>query len=155
MRTQTKSNYKPLQPCRMSTPITCIPQKQDMLFHILFGCDEHLMRSLIDESIINIAREYNHGEIHEAVSKLRPNVGKQTVDHLRAKFFLLLNIDMQMRAKLAVVQGKSSIVKELDPHKACVFYDNLRERIIPTFLQNHCMSLEAFIMDIRDTYILS
>lgn len=114
----------------------------------------NFMMRLIEESIINISREYACEGVHDALADMRPS-NKETIDKLRAKFFIMLNQDQQMRKKLSEDSGKSSIVKHVCKFKASVFYKALKTRVIPDFAQDESMSLETFIDNLRDCYLCS
>lgn len=146
--------HTPLHDCRMSTPITCLPQRQDTLFHVLFGSDNLFIQKLIEESIIFLSREYKHVKVHDALVRMRPTP-EDTLDKLRAKFFILLNQDQDMKKNIGTSQGKSCIVGNVDDHKAVRFYDELNAVLIPNFAQDQTMTLETFITNIRDTYLCS
>lgn len=138
----------------MSTPITCLPQRQDTLFHVLFGSDNLFIQKLIEESIIFLSREYKNAKVHDALVKMRPTP-EDTLDKLRAKFFILLNQDQDMKKKIAIPQGKSCLVNHVDDHKAVRFYDELNNTLIPNYAQDQTMTLNVFISSIRDIYLCS
>ena len=139
----------------MSTPITCMSHRQDTLFHILYCADTRFIMSLIEECVINISREYSSPGVHDIITRMRPDFAKDTLDILRAKFYLLLHQDMLMRRKLAHPQGKSSVIKEIDAHKAERFYADLDNTLIPEFVQDHSKPISCFINRLRDTYTCS
>lgn len=112
------------------------------------------MQRLIEESVINISREYPSVGVHEALVPMRPQ-SSDTLDKLRAKFFILLNQDMAMRKKLSIDQGKGNIVKHVCEHKAARFYQELNAMLIPSFAQDQTVSLESFVDELRQLYICS
>ena len=112
------------------------------------------MNRLIEECVINIAREYPTQGVHEALMGMRPKFG-DTLDKLRAKFFILLNQDAVMRRKLGEDKGKGTIVKHVDEYKAVRFYHDLNHIVIPGFAQDQTMPLEVFVDQLRDVYIYS
>lgn len=112
------------------------------------------MQQLIEESVINISREYSSDGVKDIIVQMRPKA-EDTVDMLRAKFFLLIHQDEKMRKRLDMQQGKSSIVKEVDTHKACRFYDDLGSIVIPNYMQNQTISLQDFVQELRETYLCS
>lgn len=138
----------------MSMPITCLPQKQDTLFHVLYGSDVGFMQRLIEESIINISREYPAQGVLEALVFMRP-CHSDTVDKLRAKFFMLLEQDGDMRKKVCNDGGKSSIVKGLCPYKAVRFFDELHGNILPAYAQDQTIPLATFVDMLRSSYLSS
>lgn len=135
----------------MSIPITC---KNDMLFHVLFGGDAEHMRALIDESIIDIAREYPTEGVRNALHRVR-HKERDSLDKLRARFFMLLSEDEAMRKRLSAPRPQNgSCVAPLCEHKARLFYDELCDRLLPEFIQNETITLAECVEQIRDTYLL-
>jgi len=112
------------------------------------------MQKLIEECIINLSHEYPDQGVCDVLVEFRPT-DQDTLDMLRAKFFILLNKDMQMKKKLSVFQGKSKIVKEVCDHKAVIFYHELDTNIIPSYAQNQKIPLATFVENIRDVYTYS
>ncbi len=112
------------------------------------------MHRLIEESVINISREYPSSGVLEALVYMRPHV-HDTVDRLRAKFFILLDQDLEMRKKICTDNGKSSVVKHTCIHKANRFFDELHQQVLPTYAQDQTIPLEKFIDMLRETYISS
>jgi hypothetical protein len=138
----------------MSTPITCLPNRQDVLFHTLFGSDAVFISRLIEESIIYLSREYPNAKVHDVLTKMRPKSG-DTLNKLRAKFFILLNQDTETKKKIGASQGKSCIVSNVCEHKAARFYEDLNSILIPNFAQDQTMPVDMFIENIRDCYLYS
>lgn len=138
----------------MSAPITCLPKRQDGLFHVLFCSDVAYISRLIEESIINLAREYPSPNVQEILVRYRP-CPSDSLDILRAKFFILLNQDMQTRRELAKPRGKSALVSGVCDYKAARFYDDLSSLVIPQYAQNQKMPLCEFIDNLRDCYLCS
>jgi len=73
----------------MSTPTTCqvaitaVFQKKDTLFHVLYGANLDYIARMIEESVVNIAREYPSAQtcksadegVAGALQLLRPSEG--------------------------------------------------------------------------------
>ena len=88
----------------MSTPTTC--GKRDMLSHVLFGGNLDFVARLIEESVINVSREYpGCTGVAEALQLLRPQ-GEDSLHRLQIKLFILLNEDETMRRNLSNVKEK-------------------------------------------------
>jgi len=148
----------PLHPERMSIPTTC-GQRKDVLFHVLFGANMEYIARLIEESVINIAREYeNQAGVAEALQLMRPVEG-DSLSKLQIKFFLLLNEDESMRKNLSNVktkgQGALLTVGSLCPHKAERFYDSLCDEIIPVWIKDCRIPHDAFVDTLRKAYLCS
>jgi len=136
----------------MSIPITC---QHDMLFHVLYGGDANHIRALIDESIIDIAREYPTDGVRNALHRVR-HTDRDSLDKLRVRFFMLLSEDEAMRKRLSSPRPqKGRYVAPVCEHKARLFYDELCDRLLPEFIQNETITLSECVDQIRDMYITS
>ena len=137
----------------MSIPTTC--GKRDMLSHVLFGGNLDFVARLIEESVINVSREYPGCEgVAEALQLLRPQEG-DSLHRLQIKFFLLLNEDETMRKSLASVKAGHALMVSLCPFKAERFYDELCERLVPSWIKDCRVSHEAFVDSLRQAYLCS
>ena len=139
-------------------PITCAGggggHKRDVLFYVLFGANTDYFRRLIEESVVNIAREYPSDGVADALQLMRPSP-MDSLHTLQIKFFLLLNEDEAMRRSLANVQQGHALVGSLCGFKAERFYDELCERLVPTWIQDCRVTHEAFVDLIRQSYLCS
>ena len=133
--------------------MTCYTQK-DPLFHILFVSDNDFIIRLIEESIISISREYSSNAVREALVDLRPKES-DSLNKLRAKFFILLNQDTHMHKRLINPTEKSCVLCPVDRYKANVFFEDLNMNVIPAYAQDHTVTLEQFVDNIRDSYLCS
>jgi hypothetical protein len=141
----------------MSMPTTCHQapfQRRDVLFYVLFVANLDYFRRLIEESVVNIAREYPAAGVADALQLMRP-AETDSLHALQIKFFLLLNEDAAMRRSLANVKQGHATVVSLCPHKAERFYDDLCERLLPSWIQDCRVSQEAFVDTLRQTYLCS
>jgi len=111
-----------------------------------------MISRLIEESVLNIASEYNGDGVKEGLQLMRPQSG-DSLYKLQIKFFVLLNEDERMRLHLSNV--KSPVMLSLCPHKAERFYDSLCDELIPTWVKNETIPCEAFVDTIRQTYLCS
>lgn len=129
-----------------------------MLSHVLYGANTDFIARLIEESVINVAREYNTEGVAEALQMLRPTQGDSLLK-LQIKFFLLLNEDETMRRNLSNVREKGQtgmlMVCSLCPFKAERFYDALCDELIPEWIKDCTVSHASFVENIRNTYLLS
>lgn len=139
-------------------PMTCAG-KRDMLSHVLYGANAGFIGRLIEESAINIAREYGeYAGVAEALQLLRPCEG-DSLHALQIKFFVLLNEDETMRRNLSNVRESGQtgmlMVCSLCPHKAERFYDALSDELIPTWIKDCRVTRESFVDSLRAAYLVS
>ena len=111
-----------------------------------------MISRLIEESVLNIASEYNGTGVKEGLQLMRPQPG-DSLYKLQIKFFVLLNEDERMRLHLSNV--KSPVMISLCPYKAERFYDSLCDELIPTWIKNETISCDTFVDTIRQTYLCS
>jgi hypothetical protein len=152
-----------LHAVRMSMPTTCHTagfQYKDILFHVLYGANLDYIGRLIEESAVNIARDYaattgstSEEGVTAALQLLRPAPG-DSLHRLQIKFLVLLNEDETMRRNLSHV-SKTSMVCSLCPHKAERFYDALCDELIPTWIKDCRISHESFLDSVRSSYLCS
>ena len=140
-------------------PMTCQQGKRDMLSHVLYGGNLEFVARLIEESVINVAREYGGCEgVAEALQLLRPKEG-DSLHALQIKFFVLLNEDEAMRRNLSNVReaGQTGMlmVCSLCPYKAERFYDALCDELIPGWIKDCRVGREAFVDSLRQAYLCS
>jgi hypothetical protein len=132
--------------------------RRDVLFLVLFNGNMDYIARLIEESVINVSREYPNEGVIEALQLLRPAPG-DSLHKMQIKFFVLLNEDEAMRRNLANVKlkgvGSSLSVCSLCPHKAERFYDALYEEHIPAWVQCKDVSQADFMESLRQSYLCS
>lgn len=141
-----------MHPRSMSIPITCAPHRQDPLFHVLYGANEGYIRGLVEESVISVSRQYPTQGVREALHLMRPAPG-DSLDKLRARFFMLLNEDEGMRRELGAPPRKGSPMTSLCQHKARRFYDELCDDILPGFTHNETVRLSELVDQLRAAYL--
>ena len=145
-----------MQPVRMSMPRICHnpASETDVLMHLLYnGGSTPLLRALIAESARNIAEDFPTDGVKEALQAIAP-APDASLACLRARFFLLLNQDHRMRARLCQerVAGHLSPVCE---HKACSLYDQLHDTVIPQWIKDERISLLDFAENLKDAYLVA
>ena len=113
---------------------------------------------LIEESVINISREYPTKGVCEALQLLRPNE-RDSLHTLQIKFFLLLNEDETMRKNLSNVKEKGQtgmlMVCSLCPFKAERFYDSLCDELVPDWIKDCNVTHSRFVDTLRQSYLAS
>lgn len=143
----------------MSIPITCgTSTRRDMLSHVLYGGNVDFIARLVEESVINIGREYPSPGVAEALQLLRPVEG-DSLHCLQIKFFLLLNEDETMRRNLSNVRERGQrgmrLVCSLCPYKAERFYDILCDELVPGWMKDCRIGQAEFVDKLRAAYLCS
>lgn len=133
--------------------------KRDLLSHVLYGANTGFIARLIEESVINVSREYSAWDgVAEALQLLRPQEG-DSLHKLQIKFFVLLNEDETMRRNLSNVKEEGQtgmlMVCSLCPHKAERFYDALCDELVPKWIRDCRVTHEAFVDSLRQAYLVS
>jgi hypothetical protein len=146
---------------RMSMPMICqdthTRQCQDVVMHLLYsGNCEVLLRSLILQSIQNIASEHQASDgVRKALLPFVPTKDRvMSPAMLRAVFFVLLNQDSKMRESLCS-KRVLAYLPELCPHKACRFYDCLKEMVVVEWIKNESVHLLEFVENLKEAYLVS
>ena len=138
----------------MSIPITCFPGRQDILFHVLYGANEANLRSLIEQTAIDIAREYPTHGVRDALQRMRPADG-DCPNKLRARFFMLLAESETMRRRLSAPVAGQCMPGPVCEDRARLFYDELCDQLLPAFVQNQTVRLDEFVDGLREAYLHS
>lgn len=125
--------------------------------HILYsGNCEVLLRSLIIHSINNISAEYPESDgLKQALAPYIPTQERpMSPAMLRAVFFILLNQDSKMR-ELICTKRILPYLPELCPHKACKFYDCLKDSVVMEWVKDEKIDLIEFVESLKETYLAS
>lgn len=136
-------------------PITCVGpcQPRDILFYVLYGMNPDYIQRLVEESVINIGREFVGKEsVLEALQLLRP-CEDDSIQRLQIKFLVLLNEDAVMRKCIA--NAKSHVTTGLCPFKAERFYDALADDLIPAWVRSTDLKHDEFLDTVRNCYLCS
>ena len=122
--------------------------------HILYGGSaEALLRTLIIESMNNILKDFPTEGVRQALGPFMPKADTSLAS-LRVHFCLLLNQDYNMRVKLCSSR-LAWYIPTLCPHKACNFYDQLQEELVPRWIRDENLSLLDLMENLRDSYLVS
>ena len=125
--------------------------------HILYsGNCEVLLRSLIKESINNIAAEHPASDgVRQALIPYIPTQERPMPPAmLRAVFFILLNQDSKMRDSICT-KRTLPYLPELCPHKACRLYDCLKDSVVAEWVKNENIHLLEFVESLKEAYLVS
>ena len=139
-------------------------QCQDILQHILYsGSAEPLLRSLIAQSIDNIAQDYPTDGVRRALARFSASIAHSPAGnapavcdlaHLRVIFFVLLNRDSRMRNFLCSTRVYPHI-PPLCPFKACRLYDQLREGVLVDWIKNETVGTLELVESLKDSYLVA
>jgi len=172
--------FLPLHPERMSMPITCVNKakykRHEFLFHICYG-DEN-RDQIIALILPSIQRFYSLVRVDELVTlaqDLTVNSDKWSNDKLRALFFLLLNVDIQLKTFVSNTSSeellsdamnlKGGIVKNTGLLEMCgssqpsseklrSFFKILHAKIVPEWTQNQFCTYSDLSREIQQAYIV-
>ena len=122
--------------------------------HLIYsGGAEPLLRSLIAESVRNIADDFPTPGVRAALTSLAPT-GETPLADLRVRFFLLLNQDHRMRVRLC--HGKvAPYLNSVCAYKACNLYEQLRESVVPAWIKNETVTLLDLAENFKDSYLVA
>jgi len=126
----------------MSMPITCAKESTSVPAHvqqahipmliprILMSVNNKHTFPFCASSIQNICREYTIPEYDTTITYIRELINTKDMSYTDslALFFLLLNIDTQLKQSMIVSES------EAQRSKLCNFFMNLRKHIIPDFM---------------------
>jgi hypothetical protein len=129
-------------------------QCQDSLMFLLFSfASEKLLRQLVCESMNNVLEDFHTPGVRAALEAFAPK-RETSLAHLKLYFCMLLNVDERMRRRLCSSQIDWSL-QRVCPNKACVFYDQLRETLMPAWLKDETVSLLDMNERLKDAYLVS
>jgi hypothetical protein len=132
--------------------MTCGFQRQDVLFHVLYGGNGEYISGLIRESLGNIGTEHVHEGVRQALEMYEP-LESDPLNKLRVKFFVLLNEDEKMRRQVCNVT--SSVYQSMCVHKAERFYDELNDAVLPSWVTDGKPDLGSMVDTLREAYLCS
>ena len=141
----------------MSMPRICkdphIPC-QDTLQHALYsGSAGPLLRHLISVSRCNIARDFPSPGVQEALARFDPP-SDAAPGLLRVVLLVLLNVDSRLRRSLCE-QRFVPHIPPLCPHKACRFYDLLKDEVLHEWVRNENISTAELVEQLKEAYLVA
>ena len=114
-----------------------------MVFGVLFVGDERLIRHLVADSAKRLGADDWLAGVREA-----------SLVRLRVMFFLLMDRDAALRAKIA--DGWPDLcVAPMDPAKAALFFSSLRAEVIDPWLVDERKCEDDFVSHVIDLYLVS
>ena len=118
-------------------------QTRDMIFCVLFIGNERLIKDLVKTSARELRAEWAE-ETYESASLTK----------LRAMFFLLMDRDAKLKAKL--LEGWSELcIPPLDRNKGGGFFLAVGKEIITPWLMDERKTADDLISAITDLYLIS
>lgn len=126
-----------------SLKLIIMNQTKDMVFCVLFIGNEGLIRDIVKQSATELNAEWSREEIDFA-----------SLTKLRVMFFLLMDRDIQLKAKL--LDGwKDLCVPGMDREKGERFFLAIGKEIIFQWLMNERLTADDMISSITDLYLIS
>jgi hypothetical protein len=148
----------------MSMPSTCTkpqgesvisqtrPSKHERMQHliprILMPLNHTHVKQYCLESLERICLEYHVSMQHNTVCNIRNMVHHESCSYMKAiaLFFLLLNVDSQM--KKCIIESES----QAQQNKCSNFFMNLRRHIVPQFMSSEATEMLVFTTQCRDMW---
>ena len=114
-----------------------------MIFCVLFVGNENLIRSLVKTSASDLNSDWDFRDIDLA-----------SLTKLRVMFFLLMDRDMKLKAKL--LEGwKELCVPGINRDKGERFFLSIEKEIITPWLMDERLTADNFISSITELYLIS
>ncbi len=118
-------------------------QTRDMIFCVLFIGNENLIRNIVKISASDLNSDWDFRDIDLA-----------SLTKLRVMFFLLMDRDMKLKAKL--LEGwKELCVPGINKEKGERFFLSIEKEIITPWLMDERLTADNFISSITDLYLIS
>jgi hypothetical protein len=115
----------------------------DMVFCVLFVGNEDLIRHVVCTSARRLGADWTQESI----------VGASLV-RLRVMFFMLMDRDSSLKEK--ILEGWSDYcIPGIEPNKASVFFNNLRDDVINPWLIDERKTEDEFVSTCIDLYLVS
>lgn len=129
---------------------------KDILWHVLYDTDMELMKQI---SIPSSKRMAAYGKA-DGIDTMLSDTKALTV--IRVIFFILLNIDEDLRATVCSMEECSKItstrhgrIVPLCPYKADRFFKDLNAKCVPSWMRNETKSITEFLEELRMLYLVS
>ena len=109
--------------------------------------DRVVLEKWIKESLSNIKKNFFSGESVQETETILNNIQFLTISKMKALFFLLLNVDTDIKHKITVNVSQDTTLKLFR------FFFDLRKYEVPKFLNSELISVYFFVNGIEDSYI--
>jgi len=144
----------------MSMPITCAKESTSVPAHvqqahipmliprILMSVNNKHTFPFCASSIQSICREYTIPEYDTTITYIRELINTKDMSYTDslALFFLLLNIDTQLKQSMIVSESEGQ------RSKLCNFFTNLRKHIVPDFMAHMKSTSTIFVCKCADAW---
>ena len=121
--------------------------------YVLYHGDRVFIARLIERCVENISQRQQSPAVTEQLEELAP-AEDEPMASLRLRFFILLNVDESMRTEL--VQGDFGLfLPPMREAKACRFYDELADRLLPNWMKDESVTVQDIMESITDAYLVS
>jgi hypothetical protein len=146
-----------------------------MLFHIVYGEDKEILMELIYASSQRIFSLTCNKMLNQTVEDIFKSSAPPSLQKLRALFFILLNIDIQLKEYVCDTSNRKLFSEALntppcditskkcyvltgtrtgDAKKLSSFFIVLKNEIIPNWLQDQELTVSDLVNAIREQYII-
>lgn len=164
----------PLFLLNTSIPMTCAFGRHEFIFHICYGDNRMSMIELISASAERMNSLVPVQELSDTVRDLRENPGGWAIERIRALFFLLLNVDIQLKEYLCNTSDKELLAATLNVNVADLpntsthemtgsaqadketlrrFFADLNKNIVPEWLQCEAKKPSELAREVQQCYI--
>jgi hypothetical protein len=140
----------------MSMPMTCTNKSTSvqqehmpmLIPRILMSVNDKYTLPFCASCIKNICSQYAISEHNTTIAYIVELINTQPMSHIDslALFFLLLNVDTQLKQSMMVSES------ETQRSKLYNFFMNLRKHIIPDFMANEQCTSSAFVSRCSDAW---
>lgn len=129
---------------------------KDILWHVLYDNDVQFIKSVCLPSAKHMAEYGKTDGLHKLIEKA------EALTVVRAVFFILLNIDEDLRKMVCSKEECSRItsprhgrVAHLCPFKADRFFRDLNVKCVHSWMRNETKSITEFVEELRMLYLVS
>ena len=121
--------------------------------YVLYHGNRDFVEQLISQCTANLRSQHSTDEMQAQLQAMQP-APDEPMASLRLRFFLLLNVDASMRSDL-VKKDLAAFIPRLDAGKACRFYDDLADRLVPEWMKNESVTIQDAVESITEAYLVS
>ena len=127
---------------------------QDTLQYLLYsGSASPLLHALIRQCVTNLGNDFPTPGVRAALGRyLVPR--ESSLALLRAVFFVLLSYDSRTRSALCERRFLPH-VPELCAHKACRFYDQLRDEVLVGWIKDETVGTAELMERLKESYLVA
>lgn len=160
---------------KISIPMTCAFGRHEFIFHICYGDNKPQMIELISASVERMNSLVHVQELADMARDLREHPEGWAMERVRALFFLLLNVDIQLKEYLCNTSDKELLATALNVDLADLprtkthdmagsaqadkevlhrFFVDLHKNIVPGWLQCEARKPSELSREVQQCYIV-